>query len=91
MKIGHQHRYDDNGNQLCCTPEEEKINKKANRMNGVENDGCCTPKHVKKKEEHHDDDVDDHSHYNANKTTFKMFLPSIISLCLLLMAYLHYQ
>ena len=82
----HKHVYDKQGNQLCCTPEEEKIHKKANKMNGVEDDGCCTPKHVKKNEEHHDDDGHNHSHDDANTSTIKMFLPSIISLCLLLMA-----
>lgn len=61
----HQHKYDANGIQTCCTLEE-KINKKT--------------------EHHSDDDGHDHDHSNAEKSTFQMFLPAIISFTLLLVA-----
>ncbi|MES2545494.1 MAG: heavy metal translocating P-type ATPase [Bacteroidota bacterium] len=61
----HQHKYDANGKQICCTLED-KINKKA--------------------EHHSEDDGHDHDHSGENKSTFQMFLPSIISLVLLLTA-----
>lgn len=79
----HQHKYDAQGKQLCCT-QEEKIYTKAGAKDLIENDcGCSTkkPKH----QEHSEDDGHDHSH-SANESTFKMFLPSIISLVLLLAA-----
>lgn len=61
----HQHKYDANGKQLCCTLEE-KINKET--------------------ELHLDDDGHDHEHSDGNVSTFKMFLPAIISFVLLLIA-----
>ncbi|RTZ02749.1 cadmium-translocating P-type ATPase [Flavobacterium bomense] len=71
----HQHKYDANGKQLCCTLEE-KINNKTDKQTG-----CCT---VDYKSEHSDDDGHDHS--GGDQTTFQMFLPSIISFILLLVA-----
>jgi len=59
----HQHKYDANGKQLCCTLEE-KINKS---------------------EELHSDDHD-HDHSHEEKSTFQLFLPSILSFALLLIA-----
>lgn len=71
----HQHIYDEQGKQLCCT-HQEKI---------YTNAGA---KHLLNKEpnhnEHSDDDGNDHS--SGNDSTFKMFLPAIISLVLLLIA-----
>jgi Zn2+/Cd2+-exporting ATPase len=61
----HQHKYDANGKQTCCTLEE-KINKKT--------------------EHHSDDDGHDHDHSSAEKSTFQMFLPAIISFVLLMVA-----
>lgn len=66
----HQHKYDEQGKQLCCT-QEEKIYTKA----GVED-------LIKQQYEHSDDDGHDHS--SSNESTFRMFLPAIISLVLLL-------
>ena len=63
--MSHQHKYDAQGKQLCCTLEE-KINKKT--------------------EHHSDDDGHDHDHSNAEKSTFQMFLPAIISFLLLMVA-----
>lgn len=71
----HQHKYDANGKQLCCTLEE-KINSKTDKQSG-----CCT---VDYKSEHSDDDGHDHS--GCDQTTFQMFLPAIISFILLLVA-----
>lgn len=72
----HQHKYDANGKQLCCT-QEEKINKKSDK-----NSGCCS---AHDEQEHSDEDGHNHEH-NANESTLKMFLPAIISLVLLLVA-----
>lgn len=77
----HKHIYDKDGKQLCCTQQEKIYNNAgaaALLKNGhSENDGH-------NHEEHGDDDGHDHS--TANDSTFKMFLPSIISLVLLLIA-----
>lgn len=72
----HQHKYDANGKQLCCT-QEEKINKKSDK-----NSGCCS---AHDEQEHSDDDGHNHEH-NADDSLFKMFLPAIISFILLIIA-----
>ena len=56
----HQHTYDANGKQNCCTLEE-KINKKT--------------------EHHSNDDGHDHDHSGKEKSTFQLFLPSILIQC----------
>lgn len=74
----HIHTYDENGKQLCCTPQEEKINTDAKML----------------LEKHHDDDGhnhehsddDGHNHGSTDKSTFQMFLPAIISFVLLMIA-----
>jgi Cd2+/Zn2+-exporting ATPase len=83
-KQQHKHIYDKDGKQLCCT-QEEKINAIANKQLKKEHKevGCCSTDEPKK-EEHGDDDGHDHS--KASDSTFKMFLPAIISLVLLLIA-----
>ncbi|RTY75447.1 heavy metal translocating P-type ATPase [Flavobacterium sp. LS1R10] len=73
----HKHKYDANGKQLCCTLEE-KINNKTDKQTG-----CCT---VDYKSEHADDDGHDHDSSGGHESTFKMFLPAIISFILLLVA-----
>jgi len=74
--MAHQHKYDANGKQLCCTLEE-KINAKTDKSSG-----CCP---VEDKDSHSDDDGHDHYHgHNADKSTFRMFLPAIISFILLI-------
>ncbi|MFN8325743.1 heavy metal translocating P-type ATPase [Flavobacterium sp.] len=81
----HQHKYDAQGKQLCCT-QEEKIYTKAGAKDLIQDESCCTPK-SNKQHEHSGDDGHDHDHsHSANESTFKMFLPSIISLVLLLAA-----
>lgn len=49
---------------------------------------CCTlEEKINKKTEHHsDDDEHDHDHSNAEKSTFQMFIPAIISFVLLMIA-----
>ena len=69
----HQHQYDENGRQLCCTLEE-KINLKTDKQAG-----CCITDH-----EHSDDDGHDHS--ETDQTMFQMFLPPFISFTLLIIA-----
>ncbi|NGM61730.1 cadmium-translocating P-type ATPase [Sphingobacterium sp. SGG-5] len=77
----HQHQYDANGKQLCCT-QEEKIYVRAGAKNLIQNDSCCsTVDHAN--EEHSDGDGHDHSQMNTNNSVFKMFLPAIISFVLL--------
>ena len=74
----HKHKYDAQGKQLCCTPQEEKINTDAKML----------------LEKHHDDDGhnhehtddDGHNHGSTDKSTFQMFLPAIISFVLLMIA-----
>ena len=72
----HQHKYDANGNQLCCTLEE-KINHKTDKKTG-----CCRTDN--EPEKHSDDDGHDHS--GEDQTIFQMFLPAIISFVLLMVA-----
>lgn len=75
----HKHTYDAQGKQLCCT-QEEKIYTKAGAKELVKghykNDGH--------NHDHSDDDGHDHSHSGGTDNVFKMFLPAIISLTLLL-------
>lgn len=71
----HQHKYDANGKQLCCTLEE-KINSKTDKQSG-----CCSTHN-----EHDHSDDDGHDHSGTDQTTFQMFLPAIISFTLLLIA-----
>ena len=81
----HQHTYDAQGKQLCCS-EEEKIYTEAGAKKQIEIDSCCASKSEKHHEHSHNDhDGHDHSH-SSDKTPFQMFLPSIISLILLLLA-----
>jgi Cd2+/Zn2+-exporting ATPase len=72
----HEHKYDANGKQLCCTLEE-KINNKTNKQSG-----CCS---THNESENHSDD-DGHNHAGGNQTIFQMFFPAVISFVLLLIA-----
>lgn len=75
----HQHKYDAQGKQLCCT-QEEKIYTKAGAKELVKvhhkNDGH--------NHDHSDEDGHGHSHSGGTDNVFKMFLPALISLVLLL-------
>jgi Cd2+/Zn2+-exporting ATPase len=75
--MAHQHKYDANGKQLCCTLEE-KINRKTDK-----DSGCCT---THKEHKHSEEDGHDHDHSSGNQTTLQMFTPAIISFALLLVA-----
>jgi len=68
----HKHIYDAQGKQLCCT-QEEKIYTKAG-ANEL----------VKENHQHDHSDDDGHDHSGGNDSVFKMFLPAVISLILLL-------
>ncbi len=76
----HKHIYDKDGKQLCCT-QEEKIYNKAGasallKVEHSEHDG----------HNHDHEESEEHDHSGGNESTFKMFLPAIISLSLLLLA-----
>jgi Zn2+/Cd2+-exporting ATPase len=69
----HQHIYDKDGKQLCCTLEE-KIYTNANAQNLL-------------KEQHSDDDGHDHEHdhdAHSEDAAWKSYLPAIISFSMLL-------
>jgi Cd2+/Zn2+-exporting ATPase len=70
----HQHTYDAKGNQICCT-EEEKIYKEAG-----------ADKLLKSNHSHEHDSDNGHDHSGDNANFWKMFLPLIVSLVLLLTA-----
>lgn len=72
----HIHKYDKHGKQLCCTLEE-KINHNTDKQTGC----CATDNEL----DNHDDN-DGHNHSSGSDSTFKMFLPAIISFLLLIIA-----
>jgi Cd2+/Zn2+-exporting ATPase len=76
--MAHQHKQEVNDKESCCTSEEKKVNKTN------EDAGCCS--HDKQENHSDDDDDHDHDHSNGSDSVFKMFLPSILSLLLLLLA-----
>lgn len=75
----HQHKYDTQGRQLCCT-QEEKIYTKAGAKELVKG----YHKNGGHNHDHNDDGGHGHSHSGGTDSIFKMFLPAIISLVLLL-------
>ena len=77
----HKHTYDAKGKQLCCS-QQEKIYTNAG-ANSLLEDG-----HSKKDGHNHSEhsDEDGHDHSKGNDSVVKMFLPAMISLCLLLIA-----
>ncbi len=79
--MAHQHRYDKNGKQLCCT-QQEKIYSNAGASSLLKEGHIDHDGH--NQDEHSDDEG--HNHEGSSQTTLQMFLPSIISLCLLLIA-----
>lgn len=70
-------KHDMDDKQPCCALEEKKVNK------ADQDTGCCSSH---SESENHDDK--DHDHSNENESTFRMFLPSIISFIGLLIALL---
>ncbi len=87
----HKHTYDKDGKMTCCT-QEEKINHLADKSlkRKKKKDSCCdTDGEDEQKNElsDHDDGHDHDAHdHTGNQSTFRMFLPAIISLSLLLIA-----
>ena len=79
--MAHQHKYDKNGKQLCCT-QQEKIYSKAGASSLLKEGHTDHDGH--NHEEHSNDDG--HDHEGSNQTTLQMFMPAIISLALLLVA-----
>ena len=86
----HQHTYDAQGKQICCSEEEkiyteagaEEILKPEKAIRKSVDEAPTDDSHVG-----HDHGADDgHDHSNTEGSTLKMFLPSIISLSLLLIA-----
>ena len=77
----HIHTYDEHGHMTCCS-EEEKIYKIAETSikNSVKKDACCSSDHTE------DEHAHGHNHSEASTSSFKMFLPAIVSLVLLLIA-----
>lgn len=77
----HKHTYDAQGKITCCT-QQEKIYTKAGAKELLKEGHSHDDGH-----DHGHDDEDGHDHSGSeNSSTFKMFLPSIISLALLLIA-----
>lgn len=72
----HKHIYDAQGKQLCCT-QTEKIYTNAGAAELVK-------EHSKNDGHNHNEhsDEDEHDHSGGSESTFKMFLPSVISLVL---------
>jgi Cd2+/Zn2+-exporting ATPase len=80
--MAHQHIYDKDGKQLCCT-QEEKIYAKAGANK------ILHPEHSESDGHDHDHehaDDDGHDHGNSDQTTMQMFTPPIISFILLIVA-----
>lgn len=78
--MAHQHQYDKDGKQLCCT-QQEKIYANAGAKHLLneghsEHDG----------HDHDHEEGEEHDHENSNQTTLQMFTPPLISLALLLVA-----
>lgn len=81
--MAHQHIYDRNGKQICCT-EEEKINHRANvsiKMHETQSSKGDSHDHD---HEHSNDDGHDHS--GGNDSTSSMFLFPAISFITLIVA-----
>lgn len=80
----HQHQYDAQGNQLCCT-KTGKVYQNSERQSVV-HDACCSANHranvAIEGADHHEHD---HTHA-VEGSPVKLFLPSVISLGLLLTA-----
>ena len=94
----HEHIYDKDGKQLCCT-QEEKIYQQADATDILIGSNSKSDSHIHEghkhddhkrhshEEEHSDNDGHDHSG-GENQSTFQLFLPAIISFSLLMMGIL---
>ena len=82
----HEHIYDKDGKQICCT-QEEKINKIADvaiKKEHQEAVDSAIDDHDNHEDEHSDDDG--HNHSSGEQTIFQIFSPPILSFVLLLIA-----
>ena len=85
----HKHIYDKNGKRICCN-QEEKIYHKADatdilKTEHTKNEGH---KHDEYEGHDHDEEEDEEGHDHAggeNQSTFRLFLPAIISFSLLML------
>ena len=78
----HEHVYDKDGKQICCT-QEEKINKIADvaiEKEHQEAGESAIDDHDNLEDEHSDDDG--HNHSSGEQTIFQMFSPPIVSFVL---------
>lgn len=86
----HEHIYDEDGKQICCT-QEEKIYQQADTSdilidNSLKNDCHKDDNHKEHNHEKEHSDEDGHNHSgNENQSTFQLFLPTIISFNVLLL------
>ena len=78
--MAHQHIYDAQGKQLCCT-QEEKIYTKAGAKELIKKGHTHDDGH-----NHDHEEGDGHDHESSNQTTLQMFMPAIISFALLIVA-----
>jgi Zn2+/Cd2+-exporting ATPase len=78
--MAHQHKYDAQGKQLCCT-QQEKIYNNAGASSLLKDGHSEDDGH-----NHSHEEGDGHDHEGTDQTILQMFLPSIISLALLLIA-----
>lgn len=84
----HKHKYDAQGKQLCCTLEEKIDAKTAPPFLVNKWEEERQHQHSKGDGHNHDHNDDDgHNHdSDEGKSTLQLFIPSIVSLCLLLIA-----
>nr|WP_314897785.1 heavy metal translocating P-type ATPase [uncultured Flavobacterium sp.] len=75
----HKHKDEVGGKQSCCALDEKTDTKTDDDV------GCCSSHG---EPENHSDDGHDHDHSNYSQSVFGMFVPSIISLVVLLIALL---
>lgn len=78
--MDHQHSYDKNGKQLCCNLEEKIYTNAGSDL--------LQKGHGQGTGHDHENEESDGNHENHQQATLKMFLPSVISLSLLLTAIL---
>ena len=91
----HKHKYDESGNQLCCT-QEKKIYKNADASTRSEHHHTQTTNTMSNRytaaeyanehqgEQGEDHEGHEHAHEQGSKSTFELFLPAILSLVFLL-------
>ncbi len=87
--MAHQHKYDENGQQLCCR-KTDKIYSNAGASELMSNECCKEKAHhhsTNKSHEHEHEHGHSHEHNLDDKTSLlKIFLPSVVSLLLLISA-----